>query len=318
MKRLFRPLLAVFSLCCIAVFSTVSVVLSASDSLEEILDHEVMRTALFTLAPKSQLEDKLGGTNYSQLILEHLVNKRPELNQFVERITANTINLDYITQRSQVIDKLLDNILDQTSPPRTLIALAAGFDSRPLRYKHRFDEIYEVDFPAIIAEKKHSYQQLDIGHHHRLIPGDITQQDWLTSLPKENVLITLEGILPYLDEEQVRSVLLHIASNFRNSHVLLETIPGYMVPTAQLCLRSAFIRWILFQRQGKFQAISAFRSDGRILKPENIPLWASDLPQGRVSILQQVSPVYPMRGIILHLPWLLGADTPLITWMKLN
>ena len=285
----------------------------------EIITHKIMSTALLILPHKVQMEKELiPAVTYSSQILNCLVQRHPNIAPMVKRASADTSETDYVSHRSKAIDSLLEKILETPNPPKTLIALAAGFDTRPLRYQHYFDQIYEMDLPAMIDEKQAVYNQLEMAQSHTLIAGDITHKDWLETLPKENVVLTLEGILPYLCEEQARTVLRNLARHFRNSHVLIETLPEYMIPSARLSFSAALVRWLMSNKDRVGQGIPAFRSDGSFLYADAIGEWTTNLPPNRITYETHLSSLGGVNSWKLTLSRLLGLATPRITWLRIN
>ena len=178
--------------------------------------------------------------------------------------------------------------------------------------------IYEVDLEPIINAKQSLYKRTGLGKKHILIAGDITTTDWVEKIPKEGVLFTLEGILPYMDEEQVSSILANLATCFRHSHILAETLPSYMTASAYLSPRSAIARWLLLRKEDSRESFSRFLSDHSVLSPAELQLWAPHLPSERVHFEAFTSPTLNIPYWKIQLLSLLGVDHPRISWLSLH
>ena len=304
---------------CSAALALLWSITALPNDMDEVVGNKVMRTALIALPHKIQMEDSLEPpATYSRKMLSSLIQSHPELSETFERISLDTDTKDYIVQRSRSIDCLLDKTLALPNPPETLIVLASGFDARPLRYRNRFHQVYEVDLPPVIRKKQAIYDATGLAYDHVLIPGDITHTDWAESVPRKNVVITLEGILPFLDEEQAQAVLLNIATLFRNSHIIVETFPEYMIPSSRLSILGAIARWLLSSQEDASEAIALLRSGSSVLKSDALHEWAPHLPTNRIVYQEHLSPFDNISSWKLKIPRVLGLETPRVTWLKVN
>lgn len=126
-----------------------------------------------------------------------------------------------IVVRHRVIDDALLDIL-QRHPATTIVSLGTGFETRP--YRLSGGQWIEVDEPQVIAYKN---ERLPISHC--LNPLQRLGVDFETESIREkllpyasdnNIVIVVEGVFLYLNDDQVRTLLNDLRSLFPN-HVLI-------------------------------------------------------------------------------------------------
>ncbi|MFW5398972.1 SAM-dependent methyltransferase [Yersinia sp. 1252 StPb PI] len=119
----------------------------------------------------------------------------------------------YIVARTLYIDDLFKKTAGRFSK---IFILGAGFDSRAIRFYHalQHSRVYEIDHPAMQQSKIEKLRECDITPPTNLtfLPLDFNLQslaDMLADIPLqagEKCLFLLEGLLMYLEPEQVKTL----------------------------------------------------------------------------------------------------------------
>nr|MBA2482550.1 class I SAM-dependent methyltransferase [Planctomycetota bacterium] len=152
----------------------------------------------------------------------------------LERALLPGIVLHYALRKRRIaawVDQAL------VSGIRQLVVIAAGFDALGQRVGRSHPAVArcELDHPATQALKRLAIADRDPGL--RLVPIDLAKQDLSDGLVRagmrsdERATIVIEGLLMYLDERQVRSLLRQLAQ---------ATAPGSMLALTAMTAR-AFI-----------------------------------------------------------------------------
>lgn len=127
----------------------------------------------------------------------------------------------YIIIRTRIIDAFITNCLKRGVD--TIVNLGAGLDTRPYRLDLPEDLLWiEVDYPRIMNLKNEKLKDETANCRLERIALDLSQHEARATLLEsinarsKRVLILTEGVLPYLNEEEVRSLALDLKkqSNF--------------------------------------------------------------------------------------------------------
>ncbi len=100
------------------------------------------------------------------------------------------------------------------SHPRSLVIhLGCGLDSRCTRVRHEAAEWYDLDMPDVIDLRRKFYDETDMYH---MIPSSVTDWGWIDTISPQgrSVLVIAEGLLMYLQEEQVKTLILKLKMAF--------------------------------------------------------------------------------------------------------
>lgn len=130
-----------------------------------------------------------------------------------------------VIARTIVLDRLVSEWLDRNSGG-VVVNIACGLDTRCYRMRG-YSHWYDLDLPEVMDVRK------------KLIPagGDISQiamsamDDWGGEI-KENgapVLVIIEGLTMYLNEEDVKRIFAVIAGRFKSAEVFAETMNPMVV-----------------------------------------------------------------------------------------
>jgi O-methyltransferase involved in polyketide biosynthesis len=98
-------------------------------------------------------------------------------------------------------------------PGGVVLHLGCGLDSRCMRVGHESAEWYDLDLPPVIDLRRKFYAET--GNYH-LIPSSVTDLRWVdgVSAPGRPVLVIAEGLLMYLQEAEIKALLLKLQAAF--------------------------------------------------------------------------------------------------------
>lgn len=125
----------------------------------------------------------------------------------------------YMGMRAVVFDKWL--IEKQKEYSNCIILhLGCGLDSRIERANVVFERWYDVDFQAVINERKRYYKETESYH---MLSADIKDASFIQALPKaQRALVILEGISMYLTNEDLKQTLAKLNEHFSHLSVLVD------------------------------------------------------------------------------------------------
>lgn len=127
-----------------------------------------------------------------------------------------------------------DAIMDQVkSGKKQFVILGAGLDSRPYRFRLPPDlSWFEIDFESVLEYKRRILKESSPSTIPIDIHTDVTKLDLQRDLvpkgfdPKKESVWVAEGLVPYLKDDQVESLLYLISKASVANSSLLMTCPG--------------------------------------------------------------------------------------------
>lgn len=125
----------------------------------------------------------------------------------------------YMGMRSAVFDQWLIDQLNEHSDC-IILHLGCGLDSRIERVGAAFEQWYDVDFKAVIDERKRYYRETDSYH---MLSANIKDGTFVQALPKaERAIVVLEGISMYITNEELKQMLAGLNESFLHLSVLVD------------------------------------------------------------------------------------------------
>ena len=118
-------------------------------------------------------------------------------------------------------------------PDAVVIQLGAGLDARYERLGcPPVTHWYDLDLPEVIAIRR---QLLPETEKNTYLSLSLFDEEWIKTVKKHNapVLIILEGVLMYFDEEQVKTFFNMVCSQLNNTTILLEILAYMLVKHAK-------------------------------------------------------------------------------------
>lgn len=116
----------------------------------------------------------------------------------------------------------------QRHPDAVVLHLGCGLDSRPFRLDLPAGvDWYDLDVPQVIELRRRLYAETD---RYRMIGSSVTEADWLERIPPDRpALIVAEGLLMYLEPEEVRELLQRLTDRFKTGELLFDVLAPWWV-----------------------------------------------------------------------------------------
>jgi len=186
----------------------------------------VSETALLTLKARIIESEKelplirdAKGKELLDKILEHIPEETRQ--RVLDRKYPSSLT-SYITLRARKYDAYTLKFLDEFKG--LVVSLGCGFDTRYWRISKKSFGYVEVDLPEVIQLKK---ELLGQDPEYKMIGCSVLDPQWMeeiVSIQKEKVLFLAEGLFMYLPPEEVLALFKRLASTFRNSQMVFETV----------------------------------------------------------------------------------------------
>ncbi len=132
--------------------------------------------------------------------------------------------------RTVILDAAVNDFL-QRNPRATVINLGAGLCTRYWRVESRESlRWFDVDLPSVIALKRELLASIaseppDGGRQYATLEADVTDHAWMGQIPRvadEPVLVIAEGLLMYLDPEEVQRLIIGVTDRYAGGELLME------------------------------------------------------------------------------------------------
>lgn len=124
----------------------------------------------------------------------------------------------YMGMRARVFD---DWILDKLKKSdATVIHIGCGLDSRAMRVGAAADRWYDLDFPEVIEERRHYFDESD---SYRMLSADIREEAWLEAIPTDRrIILVMEGVSMYLSPDELTSFISRLCQKFDSISLLMD------------------------------------------------------------------------------------------------
>ena len=173
---------------------------------------------------------------------EHTLSERPRFTdpaavELVSRLDydftmakQDRLMADGVVLRTLTLDPLVAGYLD-THPGCTVVNIACGLDTRFQRLDDGRVTWYDLDLPDVIALRR---RLLEDGERHRTIAASALDPDWPDQLEdmSSDVLVIIEGLSMYLEQEEVRTLLDIIAARLPGATASSRSCPACSRSTA--------------------------------------------------------------------------------------
>ncbi len=168
-------------------------------------EQETLLVPLYSKAMESRRPNPIFRDEKAEEILARVEYDFTQLK--VPRKTAITLCL-----RATKLDAYTREFLAR-QPQGIVLHLGCGLDARHLRVDHRSGEWYDLDMPLVIDLRRKFYQETAT---HHMIPSSVTDWSWLEQVAPNGrpVLAVAEGLLMYLAEEDVRTLVQKLKDRF--------------------------------------------------------------------------------------------------------
>ena len=109
-----------------------------------------------------------------------------------------------------------------------MIHLGCGLDARIARVQPTSSIAwFDVDYPEVISLRKEFYSETN---EYKMTASSITAQNWLETIPADRpTFIIAEGVLEYLSEEEVKTLLNRLTNYFYHGQVAFDIMNTFAV-----------------------------------------------------------------------------------------
>ena len=122
--------------------------------------------------------------------------------------------------RAAVFDRWLAEKLEQL-PEAVVLHIGCGLDSRISRVGTQGHLWHDVDFPAVIAERKRFFSENDT---YRMLGADVRGEDALETIPAgKPAIVVMEGVSMYLKMPELLDFLRRLNAHFEKTLLLMDT-----------------------------------------------------------------------------------------------
>ena len=126
-----------------------------------------------------------------------------------------------IVVRTEIIDEATIRFLAR-HPAGVVVNLGAGLDTRMGRLDNGQARWYDVDLPPVIELRR---QFFDEHERHTMIPASVLDHRWMDRIPVHvPTLFIIEGLVNYLDEEDVRALVRAMCDRFPSGEIFMEVL----------------------------------------------------------------------------------------------
>ncbi len=132
--------------------------------------------------------------------------------------TANKKLITFLAIRTRKFDRYCHDFL-QRFPQGTIVELGCGLSSRFSRIDNGTVRWYDLDLPEVVEIRKQFFTETTRSH---MIASSVLDLRWMDQLPKNNTLFVAEGLVMYLQEAEVRSLILALQQKFPGCELVCE------------------------------------------------------------------------------------------------
>lgn len=161
----------------------------------------------------------------AQMSSKNLIIKDPKAEEIIKNIDYDFSKLKqskylsmYMALRAKIIDDICSEYINNHRNP-TIIHLGSGLDSRVLRVNQNYFSWYDIDYKNVIELRKEYYQE---NEKYKMIGKSILDLSWLNQIKEDKVLIILEGVTMYLNEDKIKTLLNAIHSKFKRATIIFD------------------------------------------------------------------------------------------------
>ncbi|MDH6119156.1 class I SAM-dependent methyltransferase [Kitasatospora sp. GAS204B] len=202
--------------------------------------------------------------------------------------------------RAGVFDREVTDFLTR-SPRGTVVCLGEGLETQYWRTDNGRARWLGVDLPEAVALRE---RLLPAAPRHRLLAGSVTDHAWLDEVdPGDDLLITAEGLLMYLQPTEVRALVAACAARLPRATFVFDAVPHWFNRLAEAAAK----------RPGGYQPPRmpwTIGSRSLLADPRTVPLgarrtWflrvlALDLPDRRARLVRSFGPLDLLRRRPAH------------------
>jgi O-methyltransferase involved in polyketide biosynthesis len=194
-----------------------------------------------TLPAFTPMEDSLFLTLYARALDNR--SQHPVLADVTADEIVRTLDYDYgkfhintnlminVALRAKKLDEVAAGFVAH-HPDAVGLDLGAGLDTRMIRIAPPSTvEWYDVDFPAVIAARERLVPDRANAHG---IGADLTQEDWLDSVPSGRpAIIVADGLMAFLTQDEMITLLNRVISHFPSGEITYNSYTRFTIWAAK-------------------------------------------------------------------------------------
>lgn len=149
--------------------------------------------------------------------------------------------------RMREFDRHARHFLDH-NPMGGVVHIGCGLDTRFERVDNGRVEWYDLDLPEVIELRRKLIG--GEGERYRLLSGSVLESTWLEALSAQRqrpILFLAEGVFPYFETMQVKSLVLTLRDNFPGAELVCDAHTPFVIWADNLQLAfskiNARLRW---------------------------------------------------------------------------
>jgi O-methyltransferase involved in polyketide biosynthesis len=124
-----------------------------------------------------------------------------------------------MSARTEILDEATEKFLKE-NPESIVVNLGCGLCTRAIRVDNGKVLWYDLDLPDCIEIRKEFFQETD---RFKFIAKSVLDFTWMDQIEKgKPTLFIAEGLFNYLNEQDVRDIILSIKETFSNSEIIFE------------------------------------------------------------------------------------------------
>ncbi len=176
--------------------------------------NEISKTLYIPLCGKAQVSKK--GIILKDAKAEEIWEKE----QFPLKGKAKSKWLGYfMSMRARVFDDWTASRIE-LDKDAVVLHIGCGMDSRALRIGKSAKSWYDIDFPAVIDERRKYYSE---GGNYRMIGANAAETEWLDSIPENgHAIVIMEGISMYITNRGNARLFDALQSKFAQLDILVD------------------------------------------------------------------------------------------------
>jgi len=160
-----------------------------------------------------------------------LITSESELHQTlaagkVRRRLGKKLNVT-LSLRTRKFDRYCSSFLKK-NPEGVIVELGCGLSTRFPRIDNGRLIWYDLDFPEVIAIRKHFFKETDRYH---FIASSVLDFNWMDIINKDhkNILFIAECLFMYLQEDEIKNLVLTLQEKFPGCELACEVVNTYLV-----------------------------------------------------------------------------------------
>lgn len=202
----------------------------ATNKVHFAKEKETMLMTLYGRAVQNRWQPPILKDPWAEEAVKHIEYDFSKVDKIAGIFSPLFVNVGpvVVASRAATFDLLVNQYLAE-HPDAIVLHLGCGMDSRYFRINPPASvQWFDVDYPEVIDLRRQLYPERKGCH---LIGAALEDLRWLDAIPSDHpVLMVAEGVLPYLTENQVKSLLNAITSHFpAGGQMVFDAMPTFII-----------------------------------------------------------------------------------------